>query len=137
MSTNLHMNDNNLRKYRKELKAMCSGIAGMDSGILNKAVNEGLLKAKKDTPANAGYLRDKWTATKAEKKGSGVECRLYNTAANALNVNYGHRVKDGEGKTTGFATGKFILEKAIRTIKETLPLEFGKSVKEVKRKHAG
>jgi hypothetical protein len=135
MSTNFSVNEKRLRKYKEELKAMFDDIAGIGTGILNRAVNAGVRKAKGDTPADAGYLKDNWFATRAERTGSGVECKLYNSAENAPYVNYGYRVKDGEGETTGFKAGKFILEKAVDAIEKTLLQEFEKSVKEVTRKH--
>ena len=132
---NQRANEMIMRKYRKELQAMLGDVAKIDAKVLNKAVLAGIRKIKISTPVDTGHLQRSWHFTSPRSSSNGVESTIYNNVEYAMPVNYGHRVKNKEGKTVGFIKGKFMLEKAMAEVDKALVLEFEKAVKEVKRKH--
>jgi len=144
MSSNYRRNKAFIDKYRKELKAMLDDISEIDKRVLDKAVNEGLADAKRNTPVGqyppssgrvGGFMRKSWAVSPTKKTGNGAEKELYNTAFYAPYVNYGHRIVNRKGETVGWVPGKFILEKAIKKVEKALVRLFEKEVERVNRKH--
>jgi hypothetical protein len=136
MSSNYRRNKAAIEKYRKELKAMFDDIREIDIKVLNRAVNEGVADAKRNTPEVSGFMRRSWRAAPAVKsKAGGVIKSMVNTANYSEFVNYGHRIVTRFGETIGWVKGKFILERAISKVEKALAREFKKEVERVSRKH--
>lgn len=159
MSSNQRRNKAAIEQYRKELRAMLDDISEIDRKILNKAVNVGVVEAKRLTPVGVysnevnfttkdgkevrftanqtkvgGHMRRSWGVSRTKKSGKSVSKELFNTAEYAAYVNYGHRIVSNK-KTKGFVKGKFILERAIAKVEKTMVAEFNKAVKEVNKKY--
>lgn len=136
MNNNTRRNQAAIKQFRKELQAMFDDISDIDIKVLNKAVNEGVEDAKKNTNVVTGFMQKSWRATPAVKaKTGGVTKSMDNTADYSSYVNYGHRIVNKKGETVGFVKGQFMLEKAIHKVDKNLEKEFKKEVERVNRKH--
>lgn len=136
MNSNRRYNEIAIKQFRKELGAMLGDITEIDKKILNKAVNQGVADAKRNTPVLGGFLRRCWRSAPAVKsKTGGVTKSLVNTADYASYVNYGHRVVNKLGETVGWVKGKFMLEKAIGKIDRALVKEFRSEVERINREY--
>ena len=133
--SNYSRNKAEIDKFRKKLKAMLGDISDIDRRVLTKAVNVGLIDAKKNTPVVTGFMRRSWYTTPTKRVAQGVEKELANSAEYSAYVNYGHRIVNRAGKTVGWVKGKFILEKAINRAEKMMVKEFEKEVERVNRKH--
>lgn len=159
-SSNYRRNKAEIDKFRKELKSMLEDIKDIDIKVLNRAVNEGLRVAKENTPVSAGgnivdfttrsgvhvnfttkssrvggFMRKAWRSAPAVKaKAGGATKSLVNSADYSEFVNYGHRIVQG-GKTKGWVSGQFMLEKAISHTEKAMVTEFRKEVERVNRDH--
>jgi len=133
--TNYSRNKAEINKFRKKLKAMLDDISDIDRRVLTKAVNAGLMDAKKNTPVVTGFMRKSWYTTPTKRTTQGVEKELANSADYSAYVNYGHRIVNKAGKTVGWVKGQFILEKAINHAEKIMVKEFEKEVERVNRKH--
>lgn len=127
-------------EFRKELRDMLGDIMEIDKKVLNQAVNDGLAFAKRKSPVITGFYRKNWHKRRTVKSTDGVECELVNTAEYASYVNYGHRMVDKEGNTTGFVKSKqgdHLLEKTGAYIEKRMAALFEKEIKAVQEKHDG
>jgi Bacteriophage protein of unknown function (DUF646). len=163
-SSNFRRNKAEINMFRKELEAMVDDIEEIDRKVITKAVNEGLKVAKQKTPVGnyskkhrvikvrivgtgkdasfdmgvnrvGGFMRKSWHSPRAQKTPQGVEKELYNSADYSPFVNYGHRLVNKAGETTGFVKGQFMLEKGISHTEKTMKTEFEKEVERVNREH--
>lgn len=136
MNNNQRRNQIAIKQYRKELQAMFDDITEIDIRILNRAVNEGLVDVKKNTPVDTGFMRRSWRSAPAVKaKVGGVTKSMVNSANYSSFVNYGHRIVNHLGETIGWVKGQFMLEKAIHKVDKVLEREFKAEVERVRRKH--
>lgn len=137
--SNYSENARAIDQYRKELQAMMDDIREIDIRILNRAVNEGLKYAKKNSPVITGFFRKNWRSAPAVKsKAGGITKTLVNSTEYASFVNYGHRMVDKKGNTTGYARSKqgdHLLEKTVNGISKNLISEFKKEVEAVQKRH--
>lgn len=135
-SSNYRRNKAEIDKYRKELKAMFEDIREIDIKVLNRSVNEGVRVVKENTPVITGFMRKNWRSAPAVKaKGGGASKTIVNTSDYSPFVNYGHRLVNKAGETTGFVKGQFMLEKGISHTEKTMKTEFEKEVERVNREH--
>lgn len=134
MNNNQRANKIAINKYRKELKEMLGEVSEIDIKVLNKAVNIGKADVKENTPVDTGYMKKQWHTTHAQKTTRGVEKKLYNVMEYSSYVNYGHRIVKNH-VTIGFVKGKFMLERAIARVDDTMNLEFKKEVERVNKKY--
>ena len=132
-SSNYRRNKASIDRFRKELKAMMGDICSIDKRVLNRAVNEGVAYAKRNTPV--GEHPNPVTFT-TKKIGNGIEAELINSADYSSFWNYGHRIvtKKG-GPTKGFVKGTFLLEKTKGRVQKQMVKEFDKEVKAVQKRH--
>lgn len=136
MNSNRKYNKAALKQFRKELKAMFDDIEDIDKNILNKSVNTGVRHAKNNTNVVSGFMRKSWRSAPAVKTNDGVVTKsLVNSADYSEFVNYGHRIVNKNGETTGFVKGQFILEKAVGVVERELVKNFKKEVERVSKKH--
>jgi hypothetical protein len=136
MNSNLRRNQIAIKQYRKELQDLLGDISEIDIQILNKAVNEGVADAKRNTNVVSGFMRRSWRSAPAIKsKTGGVTKALVNSADYSSFVNYGHRLVNPLGETIGWVKGQFILERAIHVVDKALEREFKREVERVRRKH--
>lgn len=136
MSNNQRANQIAIKQFRKELSAMLGDIADIDVRVLNRAVNEGVADAKRNTPVISGFMRRSWRSAPAVKSvAGGVTKSMVNTANYSEFVNYGHRLVNGAGETVGWVNGQFMLEKAINKTDKALEREFKKEIERVNREH--
>lgn len=136
MNSNQKRNQIAIKQFRKDLQDLLGDITEIDIRILNKAVNEGLAEAKRNTNVVTGFMRKSWRSTPATRgKTGGVSKSLVNLADYSSFVNYGHRIVNPLGETIGWVKGQFILEKAIHTVDKALEREFKQEVERVNRKH--
>lgn len=154
-----------INQFRKELMAMLEDIKNIDNRVLNKAVNDGVQYAKRNTrvgehpnpvtftvkrgpdagkvvsfkvgdPGVGGFLKDSWHKMRNIKSSAGVECELVNTAEYASFWNDGHRIVNKQGgETKGFVKGTYVLEKTGAYIEDRLVVLFEKEVREVQKEH--
>ena len=125
-----------VKQFRKELKALLDDIEDIDKIILNKAVNKGVKIAKLNTNVVTSFMRKSWKSTPAVKSKSGeVTKSLVNSMDYSEFVNYGHRIVNKNGETTGWVRGQFMLEKAIGVVERELVKEFKNEVERVNREH--
>lgn len=136
MNSNRKYNEAMVKQFRKELKAMLDDIEDIDKIILNKAVNKGVKIAKLNTNVVTSFMRKSWRSTPAVKSKSGeVTKSLVNSMDYSEYVNYGHRIVNKNGETTGWVKGQFMLEKAIGVVERELVKEFKNEVERVNREH--
>lgn len=136
MNNNQRANQAAIKQFRKELSAMLGDIADIDVRVLNRAVNEGVADAKRNTPVRTGFMRRSWRSTPAVKAATGgVTKTMVNTADYSSYVNDGHRLVNGDGETVGWVNGQFMLEKAINKTDKALEREFKKEIERVNREH--
>ena len=136
MNSNRKYNQAALKQFRKELKAMFDDIEDIDKNILNKSVNTGVRHAKNNTNVVSGFMRKSWRSAPAVKTNDGVVTKsLVNSADYSEYVNYGHRIVNKNGETTGFVKGQIILEKAVGVVEKELVKNFKKEVERVSKKH--
>ncbi len=135
MNSNYRTNKKAIDQFRKELKAMLGDIGEVDKKVLNRAVNAGVRVAKENTPVITGFMRRRWGTYPARKTSDGITKRMFNAAGYSEYVNYGHRTVDGEGNTTGWVEGKFILEKAVTHAEKVMKREFEKEINRINREH--
>ncbi len=115
---------------------MLDDIRDIDIKCLNRAVNEGVADAKRNTPVDTGFMRRSWRSAPAVKSvAGGVTKSMINTADYSSYVNDGHRLVNGAGETVGWVNGQFMLEKAINKTDKALEREFKKEVERVNREH--
>lgn len=133
--SNYSHNKKEIDRFRKELKSMFGDITEIDVRVLNRAVNEGLKVAKDNTNVVSGFMRRSWRTTPTVKSTDGVSKGLLNSADYASFVNDGHRIVDRSGKTVGFVTGQYMLEKAIAMVERSMVREFNKEIERVRRTH--
>jgi hypothetical protein len=96
--------------------------------------------AKRRSPVITGFYRKNWHKTAVRKSSEGAEAELVNGAEYASFVNYGHRIVDRGGNTTGYIKSKqgdHLLEKTMDYIDGRMAELFEKEVKAVQKKHAG
>lgn len=135
-SSNYRRNKAAIDQFRKELRSMLDDIEEIDIKCLNRAVNEGVADAKRNTPEDTGFMRKSWRSAPAVKsKAGGVTKSMVNTADYSEYVNYGHRIVNKAGETVGWVPGQYILEKAINTADKALTREFKAEVERVNREH--
>lgn len=136
MNSNQRYNQAAIKQFRKELTSMLDDITDIDIKVLNRAVNEGVADAKRNTNVVTGYMRRGWKSAPAVKSRSGGATKsMVNVMDYSSYVNYGHRLVNRSGETVGFVKGQFMLEKAIRKVDKALIREFKKEVEKVNRKH--
>ena len=136
MSSNYRRNKAAVDQYRRELQSMLDDIREIDVKVLNRAVNEGMAEAKRNTNVITGHLRRSWKSAPAVKRtDGGVTKKLVNTADYAGYYNYGHRIVNSAGETVGFVKGKFVLERTVSFIDKQLVKEFQKEIERVRREH--
>lgn len=136
MNSNQRYNQAAIKQFRKELSAMFEDIIDIDMKVLNRAVNEGVADAKRNTNVVTGYMRRGWKSAPAVKSRSGgITKTIVNIMDYSSYVNYGHRIVNRSGETVGFVKGQFMLEKAIRKVDKALIREFKKEVEKVNREH--
>lgn len=136
MNSNQRYNQAAIKQFRKELTSMLGDITDIDVKIMNRAVNEGVADAKRNTNVVTGYMRRNWKSDPAVKaKAGGVVKSIVNIMDYSSYVNYGHRIVNSKGETVGFVKGQFMLEKAIRKVDKALIREFKKEVEKVNRNH--
>lgn len=136
MNSNRKYNEAMVKQFRKELKALLDDIEDIDKIILNKAVNKGVKIAKLNTNVVTSFMRKSWKSTPAVKSKSGeVTKSLVNSMDYSEFVNYGHRIVNKNGETTGWVRGQFMLEKAIGVVERELVKEFKNEVERVNREH--
>lgn len=115
---------------------MLDDIRDIDVKCLNRAVNEGVADAKRNTPVDSGYMRRAWRSAPAVKSVSGGATKtMVNSMDYSSFVNDGHRKVNKAGETTGWVQGQFMLEKAINKVDKALEREFKKEVERVNREH--
>ena len=115
---------------------MFGDIQDIDIKILNRAVNEGVADAKRNTNVITGFMQKSWRSAPAVKsKAGGVTKSMVNSANYSEFVNYGHRIVNKFGETVGWVKGQFMLEKAIHKVDRAMEKEFKKEVERVNRKH--
>lgn len=164
-SSNYRRNKASIDRFRKELKAMMGDICSIDKRVLNRAVNEGVAYAKRNTPVGehpnpvtftikngpktgelvsfevsnpgvGGFLRKSWHKLPTKKIGNGIEAELINSADYSSFWNYGHRIVTKKGgPTKGFVKGTFLLEKTKGRVQKQMVKEFDKEVKAVQKRH--
>ena len=164
-SSNYRRNKASIDRFRKELKAMMGDICSIDKRVLNRAVNEGVAYAKRNTPVGehpnpvtftikngpksgelvsfevsnpgvGGFLRKSWHKLPTIKIGNGIEAELINSADYSSFWNYGHRIVTKKGgPTKGFVKGTFLLEKTKGRVQKQMVKEFDKEVKAVQKRH--
>ena len=136
MNNNQRANQIAIKQFRKELSAMLGDIRDIDIKCLNRAVNEGVADAKRNTPVRSGFMRKSWRSAPAVKSVTGgVTKTMVNTADYSSFVNDGHRLVNGAGEIVGWVSGQFMLEKAINKTNKALEREFRKEVERVNREH--
>ena len=124
-----------IEAYRKELSSMLGEISNVDKKVLNKAVNVGLARAKMESPVVTGFLRKSWATNPLVVTDNGVEKELVNTADYSLYWNYGHRIVSGNGKTTGWCEGSYLLENSIIPAVEKAELkEFNNEIRRIQER---
>lgn len=99
--------ESGLRAWEEEIVKKRAAAMGM------KIIRE----IKRLTPHITGNLKRRWFF-EVEECGGEIVIRISNDAEYAASVNDGHRIVRG-GKTVGKTTGKHMLEKGIRTYKDT------------------
>ena len=144
---------------------MMGDICSIDKRVLNRAVNEGVAYAKRNTPVGehpnpvtftikngpktgelvsfevsnpgvGGFLRKSWHKLPTKKIGNGIEAELINSADYSSFWNYGHRIVTKKGgPTKGFVKGTFLLEKTKGRVQKQMVKEFDKEVKAVQKRH--
>lgn len=138
-SSNYRRNKAAIDQYRKELMAMLDDVREIDIKILNQAVNEGMRRAKDQSPVITGFFRKNWRSAPAVRtRDGGVSKNLVNSADYASYVNYGHRTVDGAGNTTGYvrsANGDHLLERIKNYINKRLIELFKAEVEAIQKKH--
>ena len=122
-------------KFRKELKNMVKDIQQIDVRVLNQSVNAGSAYAKRNTPVDTGFMRKSWHASRTEKKRTGAQKELYNTADYASYLNYGHRIVNKSGETVGFIHGIFLIDKAVSYVNKRIVKEFKSEIERVNKRH--
>ncbi|MGE4274106.1 MAG: HK97 gp10 family phage protein [Desulfitobacterium sp.] len=135
MNSNQRRNQIAIKQYRKELQAMFEDIIDIDIRVLNKAVNEGVADAKRNTNVVTGFMRRSWGSAPAVKTRNGVVKSMVNSADYSSFVNYGHRMVNPLGETIGWVKGQFMLERAINKVDKALEREFKREVERVNRRH--
>ena len=136
MNNNYRANRAAIKQFRKELESMFGDIQDIDIKILNRAVNEGVADAKRNTNVITGFMQKSWRSAPAVKsKAGGVTKSMVNSANYSEFVNYGHRIVNKFGETVGWVKGQFMLEKAIHKVDRAMEKEFKKEVERVNRKH--
>lgn len=136
MNNNQRANQIAIKQFRKELQAMLGDITEIDIKCLNKAVNEGVAEAKRNTPVVSGFMRRNWRSAPAVKsKTGGATKSIVNGADYASYVNDGHRQVNPAGETVGWVKGQFMLEKAVHKVDKALEREFKKEVERVSKEH--
>ena len=136
MNSNQKYNQAAIKQFRKELSRLLDDTRDIDIKVLNRAVNEGVADAKRNTNVVTGYMRRGWKSAPAVKsRTGGVTKTMVNVMDYASYVNYGHRLVNRSGETVGFVKGQFMLEKAIHKVDKALEREFKKEVERVNRKH--
>lgn len=138
-SSNYRRNKAAIDQYRKELMDMLDDVREIDIKILNQAVNEGMRRAKDQSPVITGFFRKNWRSAPAVRtRDGGVSKNLVNSADYASYVNYGHRTVDGAGNTTGYvrsANGDHLLERTENYINKRLIELFKAEVEAIQKKH--
>lgn len=138
-SSNYRRNKAAIDQYHKELMAMLDDVREIDIKILNQAVNEGMRRAKDQSPVITGFFRKNWRSAPAVRtRDGGVSKNLVNSADYASYVNYGHRTVDGAGNTTGYvrsANGDHLLERTENYINKRLIELFKAEVEAIQKKH--
>lgn len=135
MNNNQRANKAAINQFRKELSALFEDISEIDVKCLNRAVSEGVADAKRNTPVDTGFMRKAWRSAPAVRSKAGATKSMTNSADYSSYVNYGHRVVNQAGETTGWVKGQYMLEKAINKTDKALEREFKKEVERVNRKH--
>lgn len=136
LNNNQRSNQIAIKQFRKELQGMFDDITDIDIKVLNRAVNEGVSHAKRNTPTVTSFMKKSWKSAPAVKaKAGGASKNMVNTADYSEYVNYGHRRVNKAGETIGFVEGKFMLEKAMSHTEKAMEREFEKEVKKVNKEH--
>ena len=138
-NVNYSANKKAIDEFRKELMGMVEDIREIDQRVLNRAVNAGVRYAKNNSPVITGFYRKNWRSAPAVKaKAGGVTKHLVNSADYASYVNYGHRIVDQAGNTTGYVKSKkgdHLLERTVIYTGKQLEKEFKKEVEAVQNRH--
>ena len=138
-SSNYRRNKAAIDQFRKELMEMVEDIGEIDKRVLNQAVNEGMRYAKKNSPVITGFYRKNWRSAPAVRSKTGEATKtLVNSAEYAAYVNYGHRIVDHDGNTTGYVrskAGDHLLERTVSYVNKRLIALFKEEVEAVQRRH--
>lgn len=138
-SSNYRRNKAAIDQFRKELMEMVEDIGEIDKRVLNQAVNEGMRYAKKNSPVITGFYRKNWRSAPAVRSKTGEATKtLVNSAEYASYVNYGHRIVDHDGNTTGYVrskAGDHLLERTVSYVNKRLIALFKEEVEAVQRRH--
>ena len=138
-SANYNANKAAIDQFRKELLDMVEDISRIDIRVLNGAVNEGVEYAKSESPIDTGYFKKNWGSTPVVKsEAGGAEKDLVNGMDYASYVNYGHRIVDKAGNTTGYVKsqkGDHLLERTINYTHERMIDLFKQEVEAVQKRH--
>lgn len=74
-------------------------------------------KVKEKTPKKTGHLQNEWHVGSIEKRGNEYYIEVYNNVEYAEPVEYGHRMRGGNG----FVKGAHMMELSLQEVQEHLP----------------
>ncbi|MGL4999785.1 MAG: HK97 gp10 family phage protein [Cetobacterium sp.] len=104
-------------EVQDDLNKIGKSIPNVTEKFLKKQAQYLVGAVKKLTPKDTGTLRATWQVSRIKGSMKGLSIKVYNNTSYASAVNDGHRIKKG-GRTVGFVTGQFFLERALRGMKD-------------------
>ena len=134
-NSNQKYNAIKFKEYKQQLRELAEDLTDEEIVILRKSVNKGLAYAKENTPVDTGFMKDSWYTLKAKRTSNGCEKPLNNSADYSMYVDVGHRVVTKSGETVGFVKGKYITDRTINVVQQSILAEYQKSIRRLQKKH--
>jgi len=115
-----------LKNYTIATKAFADDFNYFLRNFLGEMANRVIAKTKPRTPKDTGALRSAWQLGNISGVGKNLEIEILNPMEYATDIEYGHRIMGGVGRSIeiGWYEGRFMLKISIDEVKAEMPSRY-------------
>lgn len=112
----LKINESSIARFKKEIQS--EGMQELERKMVETASSIER-EAAQNTPVASSLLKKTWTMSGITRIGRVIKMSVYNPTHYAVHVEFGHRTRQGTGKTKsklgskGYVEGQFMLKNAV------------------------
>ena len=125
--------EKNFNRFLLQLKTLNADLDESAKRVVNQMADVGMAKTVGETPHKTGYLKKMWFRQQTKKNSGKWKVGYQNNVYYAIYVNNGHRRVNTQGETTGWTSGKHMLEKGMNEARRQSETLFRMEVSRVKK----